>query len=73
MFNLTQHVMAHPIGDGPYERHLQAADIFNEVQAAREAYEQAWLNTFAVMKVETAAKKRLQAAIAKAKLYESTL
>lgn len=73
MFSLTTHIAQHPICDGPYERHLQAADIFNEVQDARAEYEQAWLDTFASMKAETAAKKRLQAAIAKAKLYESTL
>ena len=71
--NLSAHIARHPIADEPYQRHLQAADIFNEVTDAREAYEQAWLETYASMKAETKAKKRLQAAIAKAKLYESTL
>lgn len=73
MFNLTAHVKTQPMLDEPYKRHLESSPIFDEVQIAREEYEQAWLNTYTSMKAETEAKKRLQAAIAKAKLFESTL
>lgn len=73
MFNLTAHVKTQPMLDEPYKRHLEAADIFNAVREAREAYERAWVATAKAMIAEAEARKALKAEVAKAKLYESTL
>lgn len=56
---LTEHIKRQPIMDAPYKRHLESAPIFNEVQEARRAVAEA--------------DQRLKAALAKAKLFESTL
>jgi hypothetical protein len=57
VFQLREHIARQPIMDGPYERHLRTADIFNEVSDARRDLEQA--------------RKRYEAARAKAALIAS--
>lgn len=57
MFDLSAQIASKPIMDEPYRRHLRTADVFNEVQEAREN----------ARKAEAA----LEAAIAKAAIMQS--
>jgi hypothetical protein len=73
MFNLSARVAQHPINDGPYLRHLDGAVIFDEVVAARELFFREQERAARARVAEDAARKRYYAAIAKARLWESTL
>ena len=65
MFDLARRVSQHPINDPAYLRHLRSADVFNELTEARDA-------EAATMAAVTAAMiEHAEAAIAKAKLFES--
>ena len=73
MISLQDRILSHPISDPAYQKQLEADPIFQEVQEARD-------NLFWVSRAkedlaieEAAARHRLDAALAKAKLYESTL
>ena len=68
MFNLTNHVANKPIMDGPYLRHLQTADVFNELhEATQEELELRAAVTAAII-AHSDAVKRKDAAKAKAEL-----
>lgn len=69
--NLSAHVANQPIADKPFIRHLQTADIFNECQDARRAEAAALAAVTAAMIEHDKAVKRKEAAIAKAKIFES--
>lgn len=71
MFNLSAQIASKPIMDEPYKRHLRTADVFNEVQDAREAAFDALIEADKAMGRHDAAVKRYEAAKAKAALMES--
>ena len=71
MFDLSARVAEHPIGDKPYIRHLQTAEIFNECEDARRAEAATLAAVNAAIIEHDKAVKRKEAAIAKAKLMES--
>lgn len=71
MFNLNAHVAEHPIGDKPYVRQLQTADVFNELEEARRAARESQFAVEQAERIRAKAQTRYEAAKAKAKLMES--
>ncbi len=71
MFNLSAQIEKHPINDKPYIRHLQTADVFNEVTETRMKEAAAFAAVQAAIIQHAEALKLKEAALAKAELFES--
>lgn len=71
MFNLTQHVSNHRPSDPDFQRQLEADPIFQEVRAARGLFFKAQERSVRAQVSERNARDRYEAALAKAKLFES--
>lgn len=71
MFNLTQHVSNHRPSDPDFQRQLEADPIFQEVQEARKVWANAFDKSEQAAEDEAKAFAAYEAAVAKAKLFES--
>ncbi|MEO0449067.1 MAG: hypothetical protein AAFZ74_01970 [Pseudomonadota bacterium] len=70
-FSLVNHVSNHRPSDPDFQRQLDADPIFQEVQEARSDAIKATARSMVSQLLEQRAMDRLEAALAKAKLFES--